>query len=255
MTFLLTGLGNVVMLHAWRNLLNLEIQTTEVVNTYAGEAIAVALRVFNPSNMAKIGIGLQIEGAQEITFTDVLPQQSTEILVTLATQKRGKFSLPRIKVHTSYPLSLFYVWSYANVQQEYYVYPKPINPGFLPEESNDELQGDSLLLVNKRGDEFDGHRPYRRGDSPRQIDWKASSKQTEWMIKETSAFANHERMLRWQDTRSTSIEDKLSELCFWLLEMQTHQTHYGLEIPGVKISPSHGQAHLNNCLIALANFH
>lgn len=254
MTFLLAGLGNVVMLHSWKNLLRLELQPIEIENAHAGSHVTVGMRLYNNTSTPKIGIGLQIEGAEEITFVDVLPQQSADVIVTLSTRNRGKFTLPRIKIHTTYPLSLFYVWSYANLHTDYFVYPQPKNPGFFPEDTQEANTSESMLSVAKRGDEFDGHRPYRRGDSPRQIDWKASSKQTEWMVKETTSYANHERMLRWQDTRSASNEDKLSELCFWLLEMQAQQINYGLEIPGLKILPSSGQAHLNTCLIALANF-
>ena len=49
-----------------------------------------------------------------------------------------------------------------------------------------------------------------------------------------------------------NVEDKLSQLCYWLLEANKQATQYQLEMPNHVVEFNQGNTHLHECLTVLA---
>jgi uncharacterized protein (DUF58 family) len=47
-------------------------------------------------------------------------------------------------------------------------------------------------------------------------------------------------------------EERLSQLCFWVLEFDRSNQEYGLRLPGVVIHPASGESHRTQVLRHLA---
>ena len=97
-------------------------------------------------------------------------------------------------------------------------------------------------------------RPYRAGDPPKLIAWKALAREQGLLVKEFSATASSELWLDWDDARAPDVEARLSVLTHWVMQAENFGQSYGLRIPGTRIPPDRGDLHRRRCLEALALF-
>ena len=101
-------------------------------------------------------------------------------------------------------------------------------------------------------DEFQSLRAYRPGDTPRQIAWKALAREQGLLTKEFGSTASGDLWLDYSKLNGFGVEDRLSKLCFWVLEADRLGHAYGLLLPSIKLKPSNGAQHRLECLEALA---
>lgn len=250
LTFLLTGMGMMTMLHTWRNLAHLQIVYRQVKPVFAGELAQFELQLIETKQKPRYAICVQFEGMPE-TYADIAANATATLSVALTTQQRGWFKAPRVRFHTEFPLSLFHVWAYANLNMQCLVYPHPsLNTMPLPYAANEGEQGQHEHVQGD--DDFAGHRAYLFGDSPRRIDWKASSREQGMLTKQFEGEANRAIWLDWQHTQGQDVEKRISQLTRWVLDAHGKQLSYGLRCPQLEISPNQGEAHYLACLKALA---
>ncbi len=251
-TFLLASLGNVSMLHTWRNLVHLQVTLLPVSPVFAGNTALLQLKITDTKNhRARYAIAAQFEDHPTVA-NDIATNNSQIFLAPLQTQQRGWQTLPRIKLHTEFPLMLFHAWAYVENQQKILVYPKPSVNNIAPPISNVEQTGGKNHVA--RGDEdFDGHKTYQVGDAPSRVDWKASSKGIGMLSKQYSGNGSAILLLDWDMTAGLDIEARISQLTRWVIEAHAAQQHFGLRLPNVTLPPNHSEAHYHQALSALAN--
>jgi uncharacterized protein (DUF58 family) len=100
--------------------------------------------------------------------------------------------------------------------------------------------------------EFDGVRPYRRGDPLKTVVWKKVAKSDHLVSRDTQQVQRFELWLDLAKTGTSGIEQQLSRLCAWVLLADRQGAPYGLRIGGTEIAPASGEAHKRACLQALA---
>ena len=107
---------------------------------------------------------------------------------------------------------------------------------------------------NRAGDsdEWEGLRPWRRGDPLKLVVWKKAAKNDELVSRDTVHAQRSELWLDLQWTGQGDLEHKLSRLCAWVLAAEAQGLDYGLRLPGQEIRPDSGEAHKRRCLEALA---
>jgi uncharacterized protein (DUF58 family) len=103
-------------------------------------------------------------------------------------------------------------------------------------------------------DDFVGFRPYRPGDSPRHLFWKAAAREQALLVKQFGGDRADEIWLDWNRLPGLDPEARLSQLCRWILEAHRQQRAYGLRLPGTEIAIAGGGAQRQRCLEALARF-
>jgi len=130
------------------------------------------------------------------------------------------------------------------------VYPHPDPTAGNPPAQSRSLSEEGIPIAGD--EEFNMLRPYRAGDTPRQIAWKALAREEELLTKEFSATASSEFWIDWDEAPGGGLEERLSILCHWVLQAETFGQSYGLRMPGVSIRPGRGEAHRAACLEALA---
>lgn len=248
-TFLLASLGNIAMLHTWRNLVYLQIEILHAKSVFAGDFAQVILKVSDNKNRHHYNIAVRFAN-NTVTSNDINNNSSQTFELALSTQKRGWQSVPRITLYTEFPLSLFQAWAYVDNPFQVLVYAKPSKNNVLLSESIDAgAKGTSHF--NKGDDDFYEHKTYQVGDSPSRVDWKASSRGVGMLTKQYSGTGQSTLWLDWAATEGT-IEARISLLTKWVIEAHHAQHTYGLKLPATSIAPNNSEAHYHQCLRTLA---
>jgi uncharacterized protein (DUF58 family) len=248
-TFLLASLGNIAMLHTWRNLVHLQIEVLHAKSVFAGDLAQVTLKMSDNKNRPRYNIAARFAD-NIITQEDIAANASQAFELALVTQKRGWLNVPRIALYTEFPLSLFHAWAYVDNPFQVLVYAKPSDNNSLQPESIDAgAKGSSNL--SQGDDDFYGHKTYQTGDSPSRVDWKASSRGLGLLTKQYSGTGQSTLWLDWTATEGDH-EARISQLTKWVMEANTANLIYGLKLPASRIEPSNSDAHYHQCLSALA---
>jgi uncharacterized protein (DUF58 family) len=182
----------------------------------------------------------------------MLPQSKACVTLYSLTQKRGWHTAGTVTVSSTYPLGLFRAWSPIRFNLKALVYPKP-SPQALPfPEAQATLarQGAS----RKGADDFYGLKEYQPGDGVKQIHWKTFAKGQGLFSKQYGGDSSAEIWLDYANTPGQNTEQRLSQLCRWVLDVDRTGIPYGFSLPGLKLSPASGIGHTKKCLEALALF-
>lgn len=250
-TFLLGSMAVVSILYTYRNLAMLGISAGRARPVFAGEQAGFEVLVTNASNYVRIGIRLESPG-QPFLSIELDPGQTMPAILHRVAARRGLLALGRCSVSSCYPLGLFRAWSPVNLRMHCLVYPRPGPRRPLPQAVSykPRLSGDKGRGV----DDFVGFRPYRPGDSPRHLFWKAAAREQALLIKQFGGDRSDELWLDWRELDAMDTEHRLSQLCRWVLDANRLGQCYGLRLPGLEIAPGSGDVHKLQCLEALARF-
>lgn len=158
---------------------------------------------------------------------------------------RGRREAGMVWLSTRYPLGLFEARRVFASRAGALVYPAPAGSDWPPEQVRPAHQG-------REAEDFAGLRPYAPGDSPRRVAWKALARGLPPMTKVfDGAEGESALILDWADAAGDA-EARLSQLARWLLNAHGHDLEYSLVLPGGPGRPGRGEAHLRECLGALA---
>ncbi len=251
LTFLLATMAIMSMLHAFRNMVRLEIRAGRADPVFAGDNAQFVLHFHNPGALPRYSLVLRDEAMHSTRF-DIGAQQHIAVKLPIPTTQRGWRSVGRLRLYTEFPLGLFHAWSYLQFDTRCLVYPKPVTAAIpLPSATAQDGSG----AANRAGDEdFAGLRSYVAGDTMQRIAWKALARERGLQVKQFSALQGRELWLAWDAAPASSTEGKLEILTRWVLDAYAQDVHYGLRLPGVELSPERGNAHRDECLRALALF-
>jgi len=250
LTFLLSGLGVVAMLHTWRNLANLSVAAGKTTPVFAGEEAHFVILLADHSGRERLAIGAS-SGKQAPAYADVQAGGRGSLELVRSSKTRGRFALGGFTVFTEFPLGLYHAWSQVEVAASCLVYPRPALPGLpLPSPIGAERSGGRRAAA---GDEdFSGLRGYQDGDSPRRVDWKASARSTTMLTKQFQGEAHAQLWLDWNFVPGGDAENRISQLTRWVLDAHAAGLAYGLRLQDAEIQPGQGEAHYHSCLEALA---
>ncbi len=285
LTFLLAMMAVMSMLHAFRNLAQLEISPGRADSVFCGEPARFIFYVRNRSKLARYQLCLRASEADSIptreqiargiksgkaigyfkTFRqwrqrsnnrhsicfDVPPQQDSPVAFPVDTKRRGWVQTGRLTIYSEFPLGLFYAWSYVNFSTRCLVYPKPFSDAALP-------FGDSAGGKGKRSvpgdDDFSGLRKYVAGDALPRISWKAYARERGLQVKQFTTPVGEELWLDYSDAPDRTEEEKLSRMTRWVLDAEAQGLRYGLRLPDGEIPPNSGTAQRDECLRRITLF-
>jgi uncharacterized protein (DUF58 family) len=251
MTFVLIGVALVAMHGCHRNLLGLNVTELTSQDSFAGTRASLQLRLTNST--AQPRIALELDGTGEPPVVCTAPADG-EIVVTLqvATPRRGLMPVERLRLMSTWPFGLFRAWTWMHVAHEVTVYPRPGGQRILPLAAGE--RGAGAPRESAEADEWATLRPFRDGDSPRQVAWKAYAHGAPLLVKEYTASGSTERLLDFAALTGLDTEQRLAQLARWILMCVADGDRYGLQLPQSFIDLDQGQVHRQRCLRALARF-
>ncbi|MCK5540682.1 MAG: DUF58 domain-containing protein [Deltaproteobacteria bacterium] len=258
LVFLLVGVGiNAIWLtHA--NLLGLIIEPLALIPAFAGEEVALRLRLENPQDRLRPALKWSwLDEPEAPVLSQIKSLSSDNVSLTKIVRQRGWFTLPPIRLGSSWPLGLFYVWTIFRPSEKILVYPQPARSG-LPLPLSAHAGGEKPQPVGQTqvsgNDDFAGLRPYRIGDSPGRLDWRARARGGELQAREFHGSSADRLLFDWWQLHESGVEARLSQLCRWVLDAEVAGYDYGLRLPGQDIEPGQGPQHRHQVLTALALF-
>lgn len=257
LVFLLAGLGMVAILYSFRNLVQLRLRPGRCDPVFAGTSAAFNLILENTRNEQRTSLRLFVtDQATSIPVEIDVPAEGFAVAtLRVPASCRGWHAFPRTTIETSWPLGWIRAWSYVAPDARCLVYPTPVAKAPpLP------WQGESSRGNRRDGggsDDFSGLRNHQATDSLRHVAWKAVARQEQGPLlsKLFTGVSAQELMFEWEATAAMGdTEHRLSILTRWLLDAEAAGMAWGLHLPGVRLSPGHGNTHLAAGLTALALF-
>ena len=250
LTFWLLSVGLTSMWLTFRNLSGLTLAAGQVQPVFCGETLQLPVQLHSRNWSAGLELGYPGHSPTEVT---VAPDQTLTLTVALQTTQRGRLPVRRLRVQSRYPFGLYTAWSWVALNYPVIIYPQPVvSPISLS-------GGDELLAaehaapqLQENGDEPDGLRDYRPGDSLRRIAWKQSARTGELRTLEMTTDTGPACWFDWEALPGLDPEQRLSRLTAWVEDAAAQQWRYGLRLPGQVINPGQGEQHRRECLKALA---
>ncbi|MES1926743.1 DUF58 domain-containing protein [Salinisphaera sp. T31B1] len=250
LTFWLASIALVSMHHAHRNLLGLELRAVDAEPVFAGTPAVFDITLAHQATRSRRAVQVSADRSRAGTPVDLGPRASARVQVDAGAARRGSMPCPRLRLESIYPIGLFRSWSWLTPQAQLLVYPRPAGRDRLPEPSATDSDPAAVACLG-RG-EVIGQRGYRRGDSPRDIDWKASARSDDTLVREYESEGRRRLWLDYEHLSWLDHEARLSQLTLWVTRAERQGLDYGLALPGTRIEPGHGPAHLRSCLHTLA---
>ena len=185
-------------------------------------------------------------------YTDCARDSETPLTLSWAPMQRGLLPWPLLTVESDYPLGVWTAWSRWKPHGDLLVlpaveHPAPSLPPARPTPGSGPAQ-------QRGGNETEGVRPYRTGDSARQVLWKKLARSDELVSRDTAQPQAQAEL--WLDFAALparlDTEARLSRLCAWVLAADHSGLPYGLQLGTQIITPASGAAHLMQCLRLLA---
>ncbi len=251
LTFLLGGLGLVVMHHCHNNLLGTTVRLGSAAPVFVGEQAQFRVVLQNEARMPRYDISLD-HGSERTAPADLDPGHSRTRTLSVRAAERGYLRLGRFGVSTTHPGSLFRAWSWLHTDAQCLVYPAPAPPG-RPMPTGGGDQGAHGVRRSDDAD-FVGLRAASPSDPPRRLAWKAIARTDQLLAKQFSGSSAEPCQFDWDSLADLAPEDRLSQLARWCLDAADEMRSFGLKLPGGEIPLGSGDRHLHECLRALALF-
>jgi len=257
LTFLLAGAGIVSMHVTHGNLRRLTLHLRPPQAVFAGEAALLDVVLTNPGH-ARHGLGLRFlnnpKDSRAKVWCDVPAQGQDSARLSMVPLHRGWHGVPTLVVETVFPFGLFRAWTLWRPAAQVLAWPVPEHPAPPLPAIAGAGDDDRTNRHQGQGSELDGVRPWRRGDSMRQVVWKKVARSGELVSRETSAAVQRELWLAWGDMPLADTEARLSRLAAWVLAAEREGTACGLVMPGVELPPGLGEGHRRAALDLLGRW-
>lgn len=225
------------------NVEKFSITGVEVGTCFAGEDNWVQISMATANEKPSYQMALRWSNSKDSIW--ILPS-TYQTQINWKPNRRGRQRLPRLTLESSFPFGLLRAWKIEKPEQEILVYPMRKGQSTFPATSRGEQS------VQQHGLFYD-LRPFQRGDWPRRIDWRASQRSQQLLIRRFEEEAAIQMDFHWsQVSHLTNFEDKLSQLALWVDRAERDGALYSLEIGSWRSGRAHGPEHWNHCMEHLA---
>lgn len=252
LSFFLLGIFLVSLMATYLNFAGLEVQQGKVGNSFAGDSACLPLWLTSDGTQGKYGrLHLALYGGPVQVSVD-LCRLNNPVEVAIPTPTRGRVRPPRITLSSYYPLGLYRCWTHLSFDCDVLVYPTPQPCPLRVESRRHAADGDGLLDHEGGHDDFDSLTDYRPGQPLYHVAWKQVAKGQGMVSKKFSGHSRQAVWLRLGACPADTLEVRLSQLCFMVLELGASGQTFGLDLGTLLIEPDSGNAHQQACLTALA---
>jgi len=159
-----------------------------------------------------------------------------------------------VNLSSLYPIGIFFCWTKRFVSDERcLVYPQPLDLVPFPEDGSNNGKEEANANVRLGAEDYAGMKNYQDGDRMRDIHWPSLAKTNKLVSIQYENHSNSSVNLSWFNLPvSLSTEDRLSQLCYWVINAEKNGQRYQLEMPNHTIEFDKGMNHYHACLRVLA---
>lgn len=181
-------------------------------------------------------------------------KKEAEVRLAVPTINRGKLTLPRLIIKSTYPLGIMRAWSYVYFAKVTWVTPKPMafdwQTKFVAAQTSDSaVSGRSI----QGQDDFEQLSSYVEGESLARVSWAHVARGQGMLTKHFADPVGQEFRLDYADMPASTHEQKLSQLAFGVNELDRLGTPFQLVLPDAAAAPiGQGAQFTQACLLRLA---
>lgn len=216
-------------------------------SNFANETTIVNIEIKNKGLRPIWDLQLSFVGSEEEYFIRKIEPRSRVVAeVPWVPTKRGVNKIPVLTLKSTFPFGLLKSWQKYRFEQTVLIFPQRRGDLNFPPESRGEDRMQPIGL-------FKEHRLYQSSDSPNRIDWRATARRQELLVKNYEE-AEKEKLhfdlsqaSQWSD-----LESKLSQLTVWIDQAERTNHDYSLKVHEFVLPSGRGPGHYNNCLEHLA---
>lgn len=251
LVFLLATILVITVHVTFANLYSLTISGGTNTPVFSGDTGAVAIKLMARSR-SRYDISF-INGDRTHLQAEVLPNEPGALDIAVKPSVRGLFSLGRLRVESDYPFGLVRCWSWVDISQPLWVYPKPLQP---PTLARQEASGNDLQTSpSQTGDDLYAFNAYRPGDPIKYIHWPSVARGAEPQVTVMAdQLSDSSLIIDFDDYPGVDLETRLSWLCARVLSASDDNRHYSLALPSATLSSNSGDRHRDEALMMLAQF-
>lgn len=250
LTFWLVGFALVAMIRTQRGLAGLAVISACAEPAFAGGEIVLTLQL--QSRLPPQDLVVDAEGGTSTPQPSTgLAGDTASLALRFPAVRRGAWRTPVLRLATSAPFGLFRTWTWLALDAGTIVYPRPLGDQPLPELPGAES---GMRRATAGLDELAALRPFREGDSPRQVAWKAYARGAPLLVREYQGHAAATHEFDFAQLPQVGTEARLSQLSRWIVDCADDNQRWVLRLPGAAALAGAGAEHRQLCLGRLALF-
>lgn len=252
MLFILIALAMVAMIYTHNNVIGLTLESHPTKPVFLGTQANFPVTVSNNSDKPRHAVWLISGGFHQLTNLNSGSTQSLNI--KLPTIQRGYRVCDPLHLSSQFPIGVFFCWSKRfDSPERCLVYPQPLDLIPFPDGGSNPGKEESSSNVKMGAEDYAGMKAYQAGDRLRDIHWPSLAKTNKLVSIQYENHSNSSVNLSWFNLpASLNTEDRLSQLCFWVVDAEQHGLRYQLEMPNNTIEFDKGSTHYHKCLQVLA---
>jgi len=252
MLFILVAIGMVAMVYTHNNVIGLELNSHPSNNIFAGEPALFPVTIQNNSRSARHAVWIICAGFHQLA--NLKANQSHTFELKLPSVQRGYLNCDPINLSSQFPIGVFFCWTKRfNTEQRCLVYPQPLDLIPFPDDGSYAGRQQATANIRAGAEDYAGMKSYQAGDRLRDIHWPSLAKTSKLVSIQYENHNNSSVNLSWFSLpNSLSVEDRLSQLCYWVIDAQQQGQRYQLEMPNHTVEFDNGLTHFHECLSVLA---
>lgn len=247
--FIIISACNNSLIVSHLSLLGLRVQFQTVEPVFAGQFCVLPFSI-SSSKTGKHQHSVFVMRFQKHTTELSLSQEINSTHIHIPTLQRGLLDINKLELFTLQPLGLAKAWSTISLRERVLIYPTPRGHSL----QNNYMAADGVAggQTKQMTDQPHHIREFKTGDSRKQIAWKASARTGNLQVREYESAQSEQLILDWYSLQTLPYEQKIEQLCLWVIQADQKNLSYALHLPGKKIACDAGNAHKKICLEALA---
>lgn len=252
MLFILIAVALVAMVYTHNNVIGISLSAQPSKSVFLGEPAIFPVSMSNTSRKERHAVWLICAGFHRLTA--LRPADVETVDLKLPTTQRGYLNCDPINISSQFPIGVFFCWTKRFIsEQRCLVYPQPLNLVPFPEDGSNEGKQQAVANVRVGAEDFAGMKNYQAGDRLRDIHWPSLAKTNKLVSIQYENQTNSSVNISWFSLPDKmNIEDRLSQLCYWVIEAEKSDIRYQLEMPNHTIEFDKGLTHYHECLRVLA---
>lgn len=255
LTFIIFSILLLSMFITHINLEQLSLNSFKLSNGYAQEILSGKFTILNETQRVRHKFSITFISEDE-EFEYFCSSDSNYKLIEIQThsngRNRGIYKCYKIRLSTTYPLGLFYCWTYFKVNQDICVYPKMKNQIELSLNQKVDLE-ESKVKDEFGSQEFTENRKHLQGEALNKVNWRLFAKYNELFVKEFKDPIANIYLLDF-DNINLEAEERLEQLSYWINKLNSKNEYWILKLKNFKSKVGTGPSHFETCMKELSHF-
>lgn len=209
----------------------------------------VFIQIENTSQKRKsfqLGLKFLDSRSDAAEVLEMKPRETQQVVTQIKFLRRGIQKLPVITLESDFPFGFLKAWKVKDMKTEVLVYPSLKGHVQFPREASQDPTQNSFGI-------FRDHKIYQPGDSKNKIDWRASAKRQNLLVKNFEEPEGLKLSFRWEQTSHIQgIEDRISQLALWVHEAEKLHADYAVHLGAFTVEFNQGFQHWKKIMDYLA---